>query len=196
MNTNKVAKAYDRLQPAERWPLIVAASQRKDYVECERLVDSAPRCHYRLRDYYGLAEGFQLVAQGHVAKMLELIVLYHETSGRLPDMPTRPRTPKERSQWRFFLDMVQVLVYLIVANDDGWKQFCSASNIDGDQFLRTFPGGGTVARTTAVLRLLKPCADVALVLIRRHAFRETEPNTPEDIAKGFRKELDQYTDGW
>ena len=38
MNTNGLARLYDRLTPRERLPLIMAASARGDEMERERLV--------------------------------------------------------------------------------------------------------------------------------------------------------------
>jgi hypothetical protein len=58
VNTNGLAKLYDRLTPHERLPLIVAAAAWGDDQERQRLMGSAPKKLYEVPDYQGLADGF------------------------------------------------------------------------------------------------------------------------------------------
>jgi hypothetical protein len=87
MNTNCLAKLYDRLTPHERLPLIVAASARDDETERQGLAHSAPCDRFRLPDYHGLAEGLLLLSLFHVTQLLDLAVMYWRTTALLEDIP-------------------------------------------------------------------------------------------------------------
>jgi hypothetical protein len=72
MNTNALAKLYDRLTPRERLPLIMAASARGDEQERSRLMASAPRVAYQVPDHFGLAMSFQEVGNHHFMQLLHI----------------------------------------------------------------------------------------------------------------------------
>jgi hypothetical protein len=63
MTTKQLACYYQTLTPWERLPLLVAACQRGDAVEEERVARSAPRKGYQLPDSWGLAEGLDDLAK-------------------------------------------------------------------------------------------------------------------------------------
>src|SRR5947209_20597717 len=81
MNTNGLARHYDTLTPRERLPLIMAASARGDAVERDRLARSAPREHFSLPDYHGLAEGVLLAALLRGLAVLELAARFRQCEG-------------------------------------------------------------------------------------------------------------------
>jgi hypothetical protein len=83
MNTNALAKLYDRLTPLERLPLIVAATERGDDAEADRLSRSAPRIGVRLPDYHGLGEGLLLLSLFYLAEQLRRGLLYWQAQGIL-----------------------------------------------------------------------------------------------------------------
>jgi len=69
---NDLAKLYDRLTPRERLPLIIAASERGDQAEADRLAHAAPRMELRLPDYHGLGEGLLWLTLFHMIGQLDL----------------------------------------------------------------------------------------------------------------------------
>jgi hypothetical protein len=56
MNSNSLARHYNKLTPWERVPLIIAAGLRDDGTERERLVSSAPTNLFHVPDFRGLSE--------------------------------------------------------------------------------------------------------------------------------------------
>jgi hypothetical protein len=56
MNTNGLAKHYGILTPEERLPLILAAADRGDAAEADRLAHTAPRKGWELPDYHGFGQ--------------------------------------------------------------------------------------------------------------------------------------------
>src|SRR5215831_17026304 len=81
MNTECLAKLYDRLTPRERLPLIVAASGRDDEAERGRLMRSAPTGLYRLPDFYWLADALSDAALLHLLQVVDLVALFLLASG-------------------------------------------------------------------------------------------------------------------
>src|SRR5262245_58408033 len=101
MNTNGLAKLYDRLSSRERLPLILAASERGDETERERLVRSAPREVFRVPDYFGLGEGLLMQAVFHMTEVLSLSTMYFHASTLLADREFLARaTPGRRESLR------------------------------------------------------------------------------------------------
>jgi hypothetical protein len=72
MNTDDLAKLYDRLPPAERMPLIIGAGRRGDTVESRRLSQTAPRMSLTFPDYFPLSKALQESATWHVEQLLDL----------------------------------------------------------------------------------------------------------------------------
>ena len=81
MNANGPTRHYDKLTPRERLPLIVAAVDRGDDAEADRLTRSAPRDGIRLPNYHGLAEGMLLASLFHMMTQLDRIALYWQAEG-------------------------------------------------------------------------------------------------------------------
>jgi hypothetical protein len=81
MDANGLTRHYDKLTPRERLPLIVAAVDRGDDAEADRLTRSAPRDGIRLPNYHGLAEGMLLASLFHMMTQLDRIALYWQAEG-------------------------------------------------------------------------------------------------------------------
>jgi hypothetical protein len=65
MNTNGLARHYDKLTAWERLPLLLAAIGRGDDAEAERLASSAPTRTAQVAHYYGLWDGLALLSVCH-----------------------------------------------------------------------------------------------------------------------------------
>src|SRR5262249_47266915 len=70
MNTDRLARHYATLTPAERLPLIMAASARGDEAEYEHLARSAPRVYLQAPDTFYLAEALLLATSLHMMELL------------------------------------------------------------------------------------------------------------------------------
>jgi hypothetical protein len=72
MTTNRLAKNYSALTPAERLTLLIAASARGDDLEHPSLIGAAPRVFYSVPHTFGRATGFcEVTEQDH----MELLAL-------------------------------------------------------------------------------------------------------------------------
>ena len=71
MNTKGLAKLYDRLTPAERLPLIIAAAERGDDAERDRLVNAAGRITLSMSDHSPYARAFDELATLIFLELLE-----------------------------------------------------------------------------------------------------------------------------
>src|SRR5262245_14528626 len=87
MNSDGLARFYDRLGPWERLPLLVAAAARGDTVECERLARSAPTRAVVVADFWGLAQGLADAARHYLLQQLEWATLYWQASALLEGEP-------------------------------------------------------------------------------------------------------------
>src|SRR5262245_50399752 len=111
MNTHGLARLYDRLTPRERLPLIMAASGRGDETERERLARSAPREEFRVPDYFGLADGIQMLALFHIIEVLKLTTLYWHASALLTDEDFRATAGPDRRDR--LLGTIRAFAYLL-----------------------------------------------------------------------------------
>ena len=82
MNTDRLAKHYASLTPAERLSLIMAASARGDEQEWDRLGATAPRLGWQLPHHFGLAMAFLEVCATHRMELLNLATLYFHSFGQ------------------------------------------------------------------------------------------------------------------
>jgi hypothetical protein len=195
MNTDRLAKLYDRLTPRERLPLIAAASARGDEVERERLARSAPRKVFAVPDYFGLSEGLVLGGLFHVAELLNLAGMYWHCSGRLERSKGRKKGKKDKAN-EARAGLVRMLAYLIVVNRDAWKRCCAELEIDPDVLLREMPGYNTLAITEQAARLDAFTPAEATAALRRERGGEVEAPTVEGVAATLRGFIDQRAQWW
>ncbi len=81
MNTRTLTGLYDRLTPSERIPLIVAAIDRNDEPEANRLSWSAPTFAFRAPDFCGLSDSLLLLSLFHMAEKLDLALAFSAQIG-------------------------------------------------------------------------------------------------------------------
>jgi hypothetical protein len=153
MNSNALAKLYDRLTPLERLPLIAAASLRGDEAEYVRLVNSAPRRLYKLPDYYWHSDNHRTLTLLHLVCMLDLAALYWRASGLLESIAAlRGANAEERCHK--ILGMLLMLAYRYCNEAEAWRRFCAGLKIDADALMAGMPGFGTVLATEKAARPL------------------------------------------
>lgn len=87
MNTKGLARLYDRLTPSERLPLIIAAAERGDDAEADRLANAAGRITLSMSDHSPYAHAFDELA---TLIFLELL----EDAGNYFDAFHRARSPR------------------------------------------------------------------------------------------------------
>jgi hypothetical protein len=131
MNTNSLARQYDKLTPEERLPLIMAASTRGDELEGERLSRSAPRVCFTVPDYFGRSLAFREVAELHFMELLHLAGMF---LGLLAG-----ETEADKISERF-RGATMLCGFLFKTKLAGWRLFCQEESVDPMLLWSVLPG--------------------------------------------------------
>jgi hypothetical protein len=188
MNTDRLAKHYGSLSPAERLPLILAAWYRGDQQEWDRLHSSAPRVAYRVADHFRLAMAFRELCHWQRMEVLDLAALFFHSYG-LSDTT-------EGEQGTRLLNVAKVFGYLLQVNREGWRQFCAGMSIDPDLCLSGLPGQAALALAADLAERVAFTAEETLEFSRREDETASAPPTAEDVAAELRKSLDVRAEFW
>src|SRR5438132_10531123 len=122
MNTNGLAKLYDKLTPLERIPLILAAEAREDETEVQRLHNSAPMRTWWFSDYLMPSMALQTSSKMYIVEQLDHIAIYWHAIWRLGD-----EQDEKPEDW---LLSAEVAAYVFTCNAEAWRRFCEELNID------------------------------------------------------------------
>jgi hypothetical protein len=179
MNTDHLAKLYDRLTPRERLPLLIAAGLRGDEVERERLRASAPMEQFHVADYHGLARALMKAVDLHLLTLLDLAANFWQWWGfwmidgvrdrgaaGATDTGQRRQSRAEISQEARTEGIVRYYASRFVAHVDGWKQFCLEMHLDPEAQLDFMPGWDMITRTEPPARKLAFSPDEAAMFMR------------------------------
>jgi hypothetical protein len=196
VNTDALAKLYDRLTPRERLALIIAAVERGDAAEADRLSRSAPRIQVGLPDYHGLGDGLLLLALFHLIGQLERGLIYWHTSATAVDWEECPARHQDHGRAERLWAVARMTAYRLCVEADAWTQFCSELHIDPEALLRDLPGYDTLRLTQEAARLLLWTAEEAATYLRRLGPPGAQPPTVEGAAKAMRDFIDQRVAWW
>ena len=188
MNTNGLAKHYDKLTPRERLSLIVAASARGDEAERDRLARSAPKVGYSVGDFFGRAQAFTEVGVVHLMRLLDLAGLYFRALG-LADSTFEGQSERMH-------DCALLFGFLLNVQLAGWRLFCEGENLDPEVCWKTLPGYTTVKEAE---RLAEDTAfsPEGVVAYRKRAGRDhVAPPTADQVAARLRAALEERAEWW
>jgi hypothetical protein len=195
MNTNGLAKLYDRLTPTERLPLILAASARGDETERDRLAHSAPKEGFLLPDYYGQAQGMLYGSLRHLLELLDLAALYWQVNGLLEQEEALGKKADKALRDRFD-GLTRIFAYFFLLKIDGWRLFCAQYNYDPDFLWERLPGIETVKRTEEEARTMAFTRERATAWMRRRGKETVEAPTAEIEATALRRFVDSWARRW
>ena len=196
MNTKAMAKLYDRLTPWERLPLIVAAVDRGDDAEAQRLSRSAPRIQLSLPDYHGLSDGLMLLTFFHVIGQLERGLLYWHATGAAAEAEEFPVGEDDKDLAERLWGVARLTAYRLGFEADGWARFCAELHLDGEALLRDLPCYDSLRRTQQTARALAWTADEAADCLRRLGPGDAALPTVEGVVKTLQKFLDERVAWW
>ena len=131
MNTNGLARHYDKLTVWERLPLMLAALNRGDDAEVERLAGSAPTRPALVPHYYGLWQGLALLGVCHQMIQLERLCRLFAATG----LTGAGEVGQDEGHRR-----LRMLAFRFVVDADAWKLLCAGVPIDPEAMLRHLPG--------------------------------------------------------
>jgi hypothetical protein len=188
MNTDRLAKHYRSLTPAERLPLILAAWYRGDKQEWERLHSSAPRLAYSVADHFRLAMAHRDLGHWHRLEVLDLAALFFHSHGL--------SGTTKGEEGRRLLACAKVFGHLLKVKREGWRQFCEGMNIDPDFCQSSLPGHEALGLAADLAERVAFTAEGTLQFMRQEDETATASPTAEGVAAGLRKALDVRADWW
>jgi hypothetical protein len=199
MNATSLARHYDQLTAWERLPLLLAALNRGDAAEAERLASSAPTRAALVPHHNGLWEGLGLLSVSH--QMLQMVRAYRMVcatavlgSGRDGEGPLRH---------------LRMVAFRFVIDADAWKLLCAELRLDPEAILRHLPGCDLVRDMEQAARKIAFTAEEALAHVRSElevaeaaaglappAQRKYSMDTAADVAREMREFLEEWAQRW
>jgi len=131
MKSDKLTKYYSTLSIEERLPLIVAACDRGDTEERQRLIDSAPRETFTVPHHHRYAMALKHLSHLYLLRQLDLLTVYFRIAG------TPPKPAADASD---DMSLAYAAARLFTANADAWEQFCRPLGIEPDSPLEGLSG--------------------------------------------------------
>jgi hypothetical protein len=196
MNTKGLARMYDVLTPAERLPLIIAASERGDAAEADRLARSAPRIDVRLTNYHGLGEGLLLLSLFHVIGQLEHALMYWHVSALAADWQHFMVDAKDKERSERMWACARMAAYRFCVEADAWKRLSGEMNIDPEALLHDLPCYDTLRPMEALARFMAWTLEEATAELRRLGRADAKVPTVEMAVRAMRDFLDTRVRWW
>jgi len=163
MNTNALAKHYERLTPKERFCLILAAGARGDEVEQQRLQHAGQRLTLSMPDYSPWAHAFNELAWIVFLEILEEAARHHDAFLRWRDADLAPvdnmeaaedaqappdnsdcpgvaASDEDGSMSNRALDLYLAQGFILKTKIESWKLFCDRLSIPAFAVWQLFPG--------------------------------------------------------
>jgi hypothetical protein len=213
MKTSLAAPNYSLLTPEERFRLILAASERGDEVERDRLARAGDRIYLSMQDHAPYADAFDHLALLMFILLLEEAALYHDAFERchqedlegsedaemLEPEDKDPGAHTDR-EGRLF-DLLLAAGYQLRAEAEGWKLFCEKVNIPPFLLWQDLPGFDRLQRALTLAEQAAFTAEGLLKWANRiRPAGEPEwtevPLTAETAARALEKAFQAYIRGW
>jgi hypothetical protein len=188
MNSNGLAKLYDRLTPWERLSLILAASARGDEQERNRLAQSAPRLRYEVADYCGLAQAWREVAWLHFMEVQELAGLFFAALALA-------RSPEKETAERM-RETLSVFGYLLQVKLAGWRQFCQEHHADPELCWSMLPGFELIQMAEQTAATAAFTTEGVSEWMERKGKVPAKPVTAEAVAASLRAVFNTRAEWW
>ena len=170
--TNGVAKLYDRLTAKERATALLAAVVRRDEVEKQRLLASAPLVPWRIAHHCGHVRAAwtltALARHEHLAAVADYwfamtFALCAESDDAKSEPKEQPAPVAERRQWKAIAD---VTLFKLKRDRDAWRQACEQLGIPAE-YENEFDGGSVAfAHTLSRLEENAPTGDELRSVLR------------------------------
>jgi hypothetical protein len=195
MNTDALAKLYDRLTPRERLSLIMAANARGDETEENRLARSAPRTTFSVPDFYGLAEGVQNITLFIMIDLLDTAVRFWLAGGKWSESVAFKGKRSDASQRELNVS-AGLAGYLIKEKLAGWRQFCAEFKADPELLMSFLPGYETVKHTEEAVEMIAFTREETAAWLRNTGDETDEVITAEAVATGLWVVVNRWADSW
>jgi len=192
MNTNGLAKQYDKLTPRERLPLILAASARGDEQEADRLANAAPRVCWRVVDYLGRGLSHLEINHLHFMELLDLAAWHLQ-------MLLASDAAEDKCGERL-LGIAKMYGFVFKVKLAGWRLFCREQRIDPELFWSFLPGFTTLKRAEELMECAAFDREAAAAFLAdtKGEIGEVadELLTPESVAEELRQVFEARVEWW
>jgi hypothetical protein len=177
MNTNGLAGHYDTLTAWERLPLILAALNRGDDAEADRLHGTAPTRPALVPHHHGLWEGLVVLAAAHLGLQL------HGAFRMACATALRATGELGRDE------PLRKLALEFVLAADAWQLLCAGLNLEPDAILCHLPGYDVVRGMEGAARKIAFPAGEAPAYVR------PSPRAADE-ARRMREFLAEKAESW
>jgi hypothetical protein len=218
VNTNRVARHYDRLTAEERFALIVQANTRGHKVESDRLVRAGRHIMLTLPGHAPHSFAFSEIANFTLLELLDAAASFEnaataarECQDSLPagdldnleeDGTEEPGSDhaadveqddaQDPADWQCF-DMMLAHGHVLKVKGDGWQTFCRRLNLPPFVFWQQLPGWRRLERALKVAERCSFTLDGMLSFMNVHR-PDPGPEITADkmlTAESFASELEQ-----
>ena len=196
MTINDLAKLYDRLTPRERLPLIIAASERGDEAEADRLAHAAPRIHVGLPDYHGLSQAVLLLTLFHLNEQLDRALAFWQGLAMAALRDAGTLGAEDQAAAEGLWDRGRMAGYRLCVEADAWKRVHAELNADSESLLRHLRGHEAVKLAEETARRFPWTAEEAAAYLRRVGPADAEVPTVETAVQAMREFIDQQVAWW
>jgi hypothetical protein len=129
-----------RLTPWERLPLLLAAQDRSDDAEAQRLSTRCRASTSACPDYHGLRDGLMLLTFFHVIGQLERGLLFWQLTVTAADWEEFSIGPADKDRIERLWGLARLTAYRLGVEADGWARFCAELHLDGRRCCATYRG--------------------------------------------------------
>lgn len=185
-STSNLQKHYGTFSPRERLALIFAAIAREDDAERLALIDSAPVFSYRMADYHGEADAFNLMCLFHIAKQLD--------NAYMNSLLALAEGNDAKQNERLY-EAGRISGYVFCVYADAWRAFCEGLGIDADAALKGLPGAQSLENAEQISRTFAYTREEAQASQERAADRlqlQGELITVESVAEEMRETFERW----
>jgi hypothetical protein len=180
VNTKGLARCYDSLTAWERFPLQLAALNRGDDAEAERLARTAPTRSFLVSHHFHLWDAFSFLSAVQLLMQLERIRCL------LAAGVIVTREGKEEKLHSY----LRMLTTRLTRDADAWDLLCGEMKIDSDAIMRRLRGCDLVRNMEEAAR------GIARTLAGAGEAPEAQSESPAAVATGMRGFLEDQARQW
>jgi hypothetical protein len=167
MNANRLIRQYEKLTPWERVPAIIAARDRGDKVEADRLAQTAPTETWSIVNFKWVYESLHILANFYALELLDLAAFYYEASAAWGEdyLHLGKKEAKEAKKRRE--ESRRMICFLFVRKADMWQAFCAGAGVDPQALFRELPGFERIRRFEELARDMALSPEEAAAFLER-----------------------------
>jgi hypothetical protein len=185
MKGNGLTRLYDRLSIRERIPLLVAAHNREDDVEYQRLFHASPVRTWHFPEHMLAEEMLHVLALNYVSEQLDAAAVYFFAR----EQAAHEDEPKP-DDW---LLAIATSAYIFAVNADAWRRLCSEQGIAPEALVAANYRGSFLPICEENLTAEAPTHDALHAMYRECGRELGKLVTADDRLKDWQARLQEVT---